>query len=55
MIREILRCSKCNAYTLKDKCPKCGEKTLTPKPARFSPEDKWGKWRRQAKKEQGVI
>jgi H/ACA ribonucleoprotein complex subunit 3 len=55
MNREILTCKKCDIYTMKGTCKKCDEKTLTPKPARFSPEDKWGKWRRQAKKEQGVI
>lgn len=55
MNREILKCSKCDTYTLKENCPKCGEKTLSPKPARFSPQDKWGEWRRKAKKEQGVI
>jgi H/ACA ribonucleoprotein complex subunit 3 len=32
-------------------CPKCGEKTNSTKPAKFSPEDKWGKYRRMAKKE----
>ncbi len=55
MNREILKCPKCNTYTMKESCPKCNEKTLSPKPARFSLEDKWGKWRRQAKKEQGLI
>ncbi|MEM4266562.1 MAG: RNA-protein complex protein Nop10 [Candidatus Nanoarchaeia archaeon] len=55
MNREILKCPKCNTYTMKENCPLCGEKTLSPKPARFSLEDKWGKWRRQAKKEQGLI
>ncbi len=55
MNREIFKCSKCNIYTMKDHCDKCGEKTLSPKPARYSIEDKWGYWRRKAKKEQGVI
>ncbi len=55
MNREILKCPKCNTYTLMESCPKCGEKTLSPKPARYSLQDKWGEWRRKAKKEQGVI
>jgi len=50
MTKEILRCPKCNIYTLKEKCPKNGEKTLTPKPAKFSPEDKFGGYRRLYKK-----
>lgn len=52
---EILKCNKCNTYTLKQECPKCKEKTLSPKPAKFSLEDKWGHWRRKAKKEKGVL
>lgn len=50
MKREILKCIKCGAYTLKDKCPKDGEKTITPKPAKFSIDDRYGKWRREYKK-----
>jgi rRNA maturation protein Nop10 len=33
----------------------CGKKTSNPKPAKFSPEDKYGKYRRIAKKQQGLI
>jgi len=50
MIKEILRCIKCNIYTLKENCPKCKEKTITVKPAKFSPEDKYGAQRRLYKK-----
>ncbi|MFH1972920.1 MAG: RNA-protein complex protein Nop10 [archaeon] len=52
MTSKILFCKKCQKYTLKDKCPNCGEKTITSKPAKFSPEDKYGKYRRQYKKQQ---
>ncbi|MBM3199579.1 ribosome biogenesis protein [Candidatus Woesearchaeota archaeon] len=52
---HILKCDKCLTYTLKLFCPACGEKTLSPKPAKFSIEDKWGYWRRKAKKEQGLL
>jgi len=45
----IKKCFRCGIYTLKDKCPKCGEKTRTPHPPKFSPEDKYGKYRRMAK------
>ncbi|NLI61797.1 MAG: RNA-protein complex protein Nop10 [Methanosarcinaceae archaeon] len=43
---KILKCKSCNLYTLKIKCPKCGKKASSPKPMRYSPEDKWGKYRR---------
>ncbi|MBU2633776.1 MAG: RNA-protein complex protein Nop10 [Nanoarchaeota archaeon] len=47
---EILKCPKCNNYTLKNNCDKCNLKTLSPKPAKFSIDDKYGKYRRLAKK-----
>lgn len=33
-------------------CPRCGSTALSTKPAKFSPEDKWGKYRLQYKQEQ---
>ena len=42
---EILQCSKCKDYTLEKECSECNQKTITPKPARFSIEDKYGKYR----------
>ena len=33
----------------------CKEKAYSPKPAKYSPEDKYGKYRRIAKKEQGLV
>ena len=50
MLREILFCKECYAYTLKKSCPICKTKTTTPKPAKYSPEDKYGKYRRIEKK-----
>jgi len=50
MTIEILKCIKCSTYTLNKKCPKCGEKAITPKPAKFSIEDKYGKYRRISKR-----
>ena len=49
MKKEILKCPKCKAYTLENICKKCNIKTLTPKPAKFSIEDKTGRWRRKYK------
>ncbi|HDN82925.1 MAG TPA: RNA-protein complex protein Nop10 [Candidatus Altiarchaeales archaeon] len=51
MKRMILRCPKCGRYTIKEICPICREKTITVKPPRFSPEDRYGKYRRMMKKE----
>jgi len=48
---KISKCNKCNIYTLKPECPKCKAKTISIKPAKFSPEDKYGKYRRKAKNE----
>lgn len=42
----LRKCEKCNKYTLRlDKCPYCGEKVHTPHPAKFSPDDKYAKYR----------
>lgn len=51
MALHILKCGKCGKYTLKEKCPACGEDTLQPIPAKYSPEDAYGKYRREVKKE----
>ncbi len=50
MVAHILKCPSCGSYGLSEICS-CGEKRLSPKPARFSPEDKYGSYRRAAKKE----
>jgi len=48
-------CPKCNKYTLKDLCPLCNSPAVNPHPPKFSPEDKYGKYRRLIKKESGVL
>ncbi|MCJ2534190.1 MAG: RNA-protein complex protein Nop10 [Candidatus Thermoplasmatota archaeon] len=47
---QILYCTKCNNYTLDKICSKCKENTIVKKPARFSPQDHYGKYRRKLKK-----
>lgn len=37
---------------MKESCPVCGMKAANPKPAKYSPEDSYGKYRREAKKEE---
>jgi len=49
MKKELLKCAKCSTYTLQPSCPKCNSKTFSPKPAKFSIEDRWGEYRRKAK------
>lgn len=49
MKRAILYCNKCDEFTMKDECSKCGKKTVSTKSAKYSVEDKWGKYRRMAK------
>lgn len=44
---QLRKCVSCNNYTLKEKCPKCNEETKTCHPAKFSPDDKYMKYRRQ--------
>ncbi len=49
MRTAIRRCEPCELYTLKSACPKCDAPTTMPLPPRYSPEDKYGKYRRQLK------
>jgi len=41
-MRWLLRkCPQCSSYTLREICPYCGVRTVTPHPPRFSPKDKY--------------
>jgi len=46
---SILHCTNCRIYTLKTSCPLCNNPAITTKPAKYSPEDRLGIWRRKAK------
>jgi H/ACA ribonucleoprotein complex subunit 3 len=41
----IRKCSLCKTYTLKHQCPKCNTVTVDPHPAKYSPEDKYVRYR----------
>lgn len=41
------KCVSCKLYTIKTKCPKCGQNTNSPEPPKFSPQDKYGAYRRK--------
>ena len=43
------RCTSCWTYTFKSECPECGSDVMNPLPARYSPQDRWGKYRRKLK------
>lgn len=49
-MKKIMKCLNCKSYTLSEKCPECGAKTVDPKPPKFSPEDKYGEYRRKQKR-----
>jgi len=49
MKKLLMRCQACQLYTLKESCPKCGEMTKSPHPPRYSPENRYGKYRRMLK------
>jgi len=50
-MRTMMRkCNICSIYTLKDACPRCSLATIMPIPARYSPQDNYGEYRRKLKK-----
>ncbi|WP_340820453.1 RNA-protein complex protein Nop10 [Methanolobus sp. WCC4] len=54
MGQKIYKCRKCDRYTLETVCKQCGSDTFRPQPARFSPKDPYGKYRRAARRE-GIL
>ncbi|MCK4270108.1 MAG: RNA-protein complex protein Nop10 [Methanogenium sp.] len=49
MSKHIRRCPQDGTYRLSFSCPECGSDTRIAHPARFSPEDKYGSYRRRVK------
>jgi H/ACA ribonucleoprotein complex subunit 3 len=49
MKTKMKKCERCGRYTLKATCA-CGGKSVNPVPARFSPLDPYGKYRRKGAK-----
>ncbi|MCK5592988.1 RNA-protein complex protein Nop10, partial [Candidatus Bathyarchaeota archaeon] len=46
MVWLLRKCEKCKKYTLRqEKCPYCGGTVRIPHPARFSPDDRYAKYR----------
>lgn len=50
-MNKINICTACSRYTMDDTCPKCAAPVHQAKPPKYSPEDRWGSYRRQAKAE----
>ena len=49
-MRSVMKkCRACGTYSLKDACPACGQATGNPMPPRYSPEDRYGVYRRRLK------
>ncbi|MHC1570938.1 MAG: RNA-protein complex protein Nop10 [Methermicoccaceae archaeon] len=51
MRSKILKCPNCGRYTLKELCPLCATATVSSRPARFSPDDRYGRYRRMLLRE----
>ena len=52
MTSHIHKCIACDAYTLREVCQRCGQETIIPRPAKYSPEDKYSRFRRQVKRQE---
>lgn len=48
MTSHIRKCSGCGRYTTADRCPMCNRDTVNAHPAKYSPDDRYGKYRRMA-------
>lgn len=51
---KIFKCPSCGKYTMREICNICNVPTAEAKPPKFSPEDKYGKYRRMAKFNEGA-
>ncbi len=53
MVWLLRKCRACGKYTLnQEECPYCGGEAKVPHPAKFSPHDKYARFRRTMKVEQ---
>ena len=56
MTESILKvCRSCERYTLAEQCPACHGPTRSPHPARFSPQDRYGSYRRRLYAEHAAV
>ena len=50
-MKRIRYCATCDTYTLKTKCAN-GHETATTAPPKYSPDDKYTSYRREAKRDE---
>jgi len=50
MVSRILRCVVCLSYFLSSRCKNCGGECVSPRPAKFNVLDRYGSYRRVAKR-----
>lgn len=57
-MKHILKCKSCGKFTLNEGCL-CGGEAISPRPPKYSPQDPYGKYRREVKsvnlKEKGIL
>jgi H/ACA ribonucleoprotein complex subunit 3 len=41
----IRKCPNCGTYTLKQECNSCGVRTIDPHPPKYSPDDRYARYR----------
>jgi len=41
----LFKCPACTRYTMEAKCPQCGETTAIASPAKYSPDDRYARYR----------
>ncbi|HVO77891.1 MAG TPA: RNA-protein complex protein Nop10 [Methanomassiliicoccales archaeon] len=51
----LRRCPSCHEYTMAEKCPRDGTPTEVPLPPRYSPDDRYGEYRRKLRQERGDL
>jgi H/ACA ribonucleoprotein complex subunit 3 len=42
---QMRKCTNCKRYTLKEECIICGKDTSTVHPGKYSPDDKYARYR----------
>ena len=42
---QLRKCNDCKIYSLRDKCKICNKETISVHPAKFSPDDKYMRYR----------
>ncbi len=49
---ELYYCQTCEKYTMEQKCTTCNKPTSIPRPPKYTPDDKYTKYRAEIKIEQ---